>query len=130
MAISASIQSRSAMPQLVPPMLARLSSHLPVPDDAYAYELKWDGIRAIAFLDRGRIRLQSRNLLDLTQQYPELQPLARALRGHQAVLDGEIVALSQSGAPSFELLQRRLGLDARNVFNRMSDVTATYMIFD
>lgn len=118
------------MPQLVPPMLARLSSHLPAPDDAYAYELKWDGIRAIAFLDRGRIRLQSRNLLDLTLQYPELQPLARALRGHQAILDGEIVALSQSGAPSFELLQKRLGLDARNVVNRMSEVTATYMIFD
>jgi bifunctional non-homologous end joining protein LigD len=118
------------MPDTIAPMLARLASRLPIPDQSYGFELKWDGIRAIAFLDRGRMRLQSRNLLDLTYQYPELSGMARAFHTHQAILDGEIVALDESGTPRFERLQQRLGLDIQKVSQRMSQIAATYMIFD
>src|SRR4051794_23940516 len=99
----------SRLPEQIVPMLAR-PSRLPSPDNAYAFELKWDGIRAIAFIENGKLRLQSRNLLDMTARYPELQPLGAALPRKSLVLDGEIVALTEQGLPSFELLQSRMGL--------------------
>jgi len=117
------------MPQQIVPMMARLSS-LPRDEDKYAYEIKWDGIRAIAFLDRGSLRLQSRNLLDITRQYPELQPLSRAFPERRLILDGEIVALDENGTPSFQRLQNRMGLADAIARKRSGAIPATYMIFD
>jgi ATP-dependent DNA ligase len=82
---------REPMPEHVVPMLARLA-RLPADEERWAYEIKWDGIRAIAFSRPGRLRLESRNLIDITARYPELRALNRALSHHEVVLDGEIVA--------------------------------------
>jgi len=117
------------MPERIVPMLAK-STPLPTPDDAYAYEIKWDGIRAIVYCDLGRITIQSRNLLDLTYQYPELHPLCKQLRARRVVLDGEIVALNNKGVPSFELLQNRMHLAPGLVTSRARMIPATLMIFD
>ncbi len=91
---------------------------LPPPDDdTWAYEIKWDGYRAITFVDDGAVRLQSTNLLDLTPRWPELSTIAGDVHARAAILDGEVVALAPDGTPRFELLQR-------------GDVPATYVVFD
>ena len=121
---------REPMPQGVVPMLAKLAK-LPRQDEGWAYEIKWDGIRAIAYLEPGRIRLESRNLNDLTGQYPELRALTRDLGAHEAVLDGEIVAFDSEGRPSFERLQQRMHQTSESVIRRRAKShPATYVIFD
>jgi len=121
---------REQMPENVVPMLARLSK-LPGSEDGWAYEIKWDGIRAIAYLRPGRLRLESRNLNDLTAQYPELRGLTRALGAHEAVLDGEIVAFDGEGRPSFERLQQRMHQTSDSAIRRRAKThPVTYVIFD
>jgi bifunctional non-homologous end joining protein LigD len=110
-------------------MLAQLSE-LPREDDSYAFEYKWDGIRAVFFCDGKKHRVETRNLHDVTHDYPELLPLAEVFRGSNVVLDGEIVALNEKGRPSFGLLQHRLGLTERNAAARKDIYPVTYMIFD
>lgn len=97
------------MPTLVPPMLAGAGA-LPT-EPGWAYEFKWDGVRAVAYVDGG-LRLLSRNDRDVTRAYPELGELADLLAGRRAVLDGEIVALDGGGRPSFSALQRRMHVRA------------------
>src|SRR3954470_1423379 len=84
-------QKRLPIPTAIAPMMAVLSD-LPYDEQNWSFEYKWDGVRAIAYCDHGALRLESRNLLDITRRYPELQSLAEALRDRSAVLDGEIVA--------------------------------------
>jgi bifunctional non-homologous end joining protein LigD len=91
------------------PMLATLGP-LPSDEDAWAYEIKWDGIRALAYIEAGSLRLASRGGIDITARYPELAPLAVALDGRDAILDGEIVAFDEDGMPRFERLQRRMNV--------------------
>jgi bifunctional non-homologous end joining protein LigD len=116
------------MPERVAPMLAR-TGPLPADEAAWGFEVKWDGIRAIAYLDRGRLRLQGRRMVDYTPRYPELAaPAAGALR---AVLDGELVAFDDEGRPSFERLQARMHLaSAAAARARARDVPVTYVVFD
>jgi bifunctional non-homologous end joining protein LigD len=101
-----------AMPsalKYLPPMLATLGELPPAAQDArWAYEMKWDGMRAIVLIDSGGLTLFSRNDRDVTVSYPELLPLAAALDGEQAILDSEIVAFDERGRPSFRLLQDRM----------------------
>lgn len=108
-------------------MMATLST-LPADEADYAFEYKWDGIRAICFADGKSMRFQSRNLLDVSMRYPELAPLSRALGKRRLVLDGEIVALDEHGRPDFNLLQRRMQVGAAGRLVR--EIRATYMIFD
>lgn len=122
--------SPATMPLHVAPMLAR-AGELPADEDGWAFEVKWDGIRAIALCGAGSTRLHSRNLLDLTPQYPELQALATALGTRAVVLDGEIVAFDEAGLPSFSRLQRRMGLrSAATIATRSAETPATYVVFD
>lgn len=88
----------------VAPMKAALGS-LPGDDEHWAYEIKWDGYRTLAFVDGGRVRLQSSNLYDVTAKYPELSDLATGVHAGSAILDGELVVLDDDGRPRFELLQ-------------------------
>jgi len=120
---------KEALPDHVRPMLALLSE-LPREDDAYAFEYKWDGIRAVFFCDGKAHRIETRNLHDVTHDYPELVPLAGEFAGSSVVLDGEIVALNDKGRPSFGLLQHRLGLTERNAAARKDIYPVTYMVFD
>jgi bifunctional non-homologous end joining protein LigD len=121
---------REPMPERIEPMKATLST-LPRDDEAYGYEVKWDGVRAIAYCETGRVRLESRNLRDVTGQYPEIGRLARELGGREAVLDGEIVTFDDSGRPSFQRLQRRMHVGSEaEVRRRARESPVVYMAFD
>jgi bifunctional non-homologous end joining protein LigD len=118
------------MPEHVVPMMARLAD-LPKRDEDYGFEVKWDGVRAIAYCEAGRVRLESRTLRDVTRQYPEIGKLGRALGSRRAVLDGEIVALDEQGKPDFQRLQPRMHvLSESTIRRRVSDTPVVYMIFD
>jgi bifunctional non-homologous end joining protein LigD len=118
------------MPERIEPMKAR-TGELPPDDDAFAYEIKWDGIRAVARIDRGHIDFTGRNGTDYTPRYPELRPLAAALGSTRAIVDGEIVAFDESGRPSFERLQSRMHLTGKTAIKRRSqELPVTYVIFD
>jgi bifunctional non-homologous end joining protein LigD len=121
---------RDPFPENVVPMLARLST-LPRDDGTWAVEVKWDGVRAIAYCQPGRVHLQTRNLNDVTAQYPEVKRLTRALGSHDAVLDGELVAFDEDGRPSFERLQQRIhNTDPNVVRRRMESHPVVYVVFD
>jgi bifunctional non-homologous end joining protein LigD len=118
------------MPQHVKPMLARAGS-LPAEERGWVYEIKWDGVRAIAYSEPGELRLESRNLKEITGQYPELGRLNRALSSHAAILDGEVVAFDERGLPSFAALQRRMHVGSSSQAERLAKSSpVTYMIFD
>jgi bifunctional non-homologous end joining protein LigD len=121
---------REPMPEHVVPMLARLAQ--PPPEGGgWAYEIKWDGVRAIAHLQPGRLRLESRNLNDITAQYPEVKGLTRAVGAHETLLDGELVSFDEQGRPSFGRLQQRMHLTSDSVIRRrMKTHPVTYLIFD
>jgi bifunctional non-homologous end joining protein LigD len=121
---------REPMPEHVEPMLAR-SGPLPSEDGRWAYEVKWDGVRAIGYAQGGRLRLESRNGRDITPRYPELRELGRALGSREAVLDGEVVAFDEAGRPSFQRLQRRMHLASDGVVRRLAQSEpVAYVIFD
>ena len=88
-------------------MLAVPASEIPEPETAWAAEFKWDGVRAVAYLSGGRLRLVSRSDRDMTRAYPELADLGRQAGLGDMVLDGEIAAFT-GGRPSFAALQRRM----------------------
>lgn len=94
------------MPTHVQPMLATLGS-LPTAGE-WGYEFKWDGVRAIAYVNGHDLRLTGRNNVDLTDTFPELTALSTLLAGRKAVLDGEIVALGRTGVPSYAALEQRM----------------------
>jgi bifunctional non-homologous end joining protein LigD len=117
-------------PDLLP--MKAVSGPLPPDDDQWAYEIKWDGMRILSFVDdEGGVRLRSSNAIDSTARYPELADLATPLAGHSAVLDGEVVAFDDTGRPSFGLLQQRMHLTSpAEVARRAADVPIAYIIFD
>jgi bifunctional non-homologous end joining protein LigD len=109
------------MPEHLVPMLARLST-LPPDDERWGYEIKWDGVRAVAYVKPGKpILLESRNLNDVTRRYPEAAAIATALEKRSAVLDGEVVAFDEHGRPSFQYLQRRM---------QSKSTPIAYVVFD
>jgi bifunctional non-homologous end joining protein LigD len=118
------------LPEHVKPMMATLSL-LPADEAAYAFEVKWDGMRAVAYSEPGRLRLDTRTLRDVTAGFPELGRLQRQLGARRAVLDGEIVAFDDAGRPSFQQLQGRMHLANRSQVTRAARAApVTYMIFD
>jgi bifunctional non-homologous end joining protein LigD len=122
---------REPMPERIVPMMARLSTEIPRPASEWSFEVKWDGVRAIAYVRPGRLRLESRNLREITDSYPEVRGLLRDLGMREAVLDGEIVAFDDAGRPSFERLQRRMHVTAPGAVKRLAASTpVVYAIFD
>jgi bifunctional non-homologous end joining protein LigD len=112
------------------PMLATLAE-LPKPPSGWAFEVKWDGIRALATVQGGRLQLASRNGRDLSSRYPELRAMGHSLGSTEVVLDGEVVAFDEEGRPSFQLLQRRMHVTSESAQRRFSqDSPVTYMVFD
>ncbi|MGH2760809.1 MAG: non-homologous end-joining DNA ligase [Actinomycetota bacterium] len=110
------LSKRSAADQPEPPpqmkpMLAD-PGHEPFDDEAWTFEPKFDGVRTLAYVSTEGTRLMSRTGRDQTATYPELANLATFVNSINAVLDGEIVALTKEGRPSFELLQQRLNLSS------------------
>ena len=122
---------RKPLPERIEPMLAKLVTKVPTSDDAWGFEFKWDGIRALAQVDGGRVRLMSRSGEEVTPRYPEVHAMGRALGSREVILDGEVVALDEKGRPSFEEIQQRMGLNSESEIRRkMKVVPVTYMIFD
>jgi bifunctional non-homologous end joining protein LigD len=118
------------MPDRLQPMLAR-TGKLPPNEDAYGFEVKWDGIRTVLFADHGHVHLQGRNFTDFSPRYPEVRALGRELGARRLILDGEVVAFDEDGRPSFERLQARMHLASDSaVKRRMRDTPVSYAIFD
>jgi bifunctional non-homologous end joining protein LigD len=113
------------------PMLAT-AGQLPDPedDDRWGYEFKWDGVRAVAAVHGGVLALSSRKGTDITVRYPELAPLPAALAGHDAVVDGEIVAMDAAGRPDFGALQNRMHRTGPEVPRMAAEKPVTYLVFD
>jgi bifunctional non-homologous end joining protein LigD len=97
---------KGSMPKNLDPMKAQLVEK-PFDDDRWLFEVKWDGIRLVSFIDDGKVRLQTRSGRMVDDEYPELLAISRMVNARQAILDGEIVALDEEGRPSFQLLQNR-----------------------
>ena len=119
------------MPSRLEPMLAK-NGHIPESDsDEWAYEIKWDGIRAVGYADHGRWCMLSRRLEDVTARYPELSPIAEQLSDRAAILDGEVVALDEEGRPRFQRIQGRMGLTSPEMIRaRVKQQPVDYVIFD
>jgi bifunctional non-homologous end joining protein LigD len=126
----ASAPLKRPMPTAIHPMLAT-SVDEPFDGPDWLFEIKWDGYRAIAFLENGKLRLVSRNQNELTQRYPELKDLPKFVHAKSAILDGEVVALDEQGRASFSLMQQRTGFrpgGRRGATN--ADVPVLYYAFD
>jgi bifunctional non-homologous end joining protein LigD len=118
------------LPTSIKPMLA-LPGRLPENDTNWAFEIKWDGIRAILFVEGGRVRAQSRNDLDISASFPELAEIGEFLGMTTCVLDGEVVALGEDGRPSFSRLQRRMHVaNQREAHRRAVSDPVSYVAFD
>jgi len=118
------------MPGKIIPMLASVIEK-PFDDPNWFFEIKWDGYRAVSFIQNGNVRLVSRNHNDLTHRYPELQVLPNFLKAKNAILDGEVVAVDEQGRPSFSLMQQRTGIrqHGRQAAPRR-DLPIFYYVFD
>ena len=121
---------RKPMPTAIHPMLAT-PVEKPFDDPAWLFEIKWDGYRAVSFIEGGKARLVSRNQNDLTGEFPELHELTKSIKAERAVLDGEIVVLDEQGRASFSLMQQRTGIrkGGRRTGARR-DLQVVYYVFD
>jgi bifunctional non-homologous end joining protein LigD len=118
------------LPEGVRPMLARPGA-MPADPSGWAFEVKWDGVRALAYCRPGRLRLESRGGNDITAAYPEVRGLLEQLGMREALLDGEIVAFDERGRPSFGRLQERMHVRDRRQIERLRRSTpVVYVIFD
>jgi bifunctional non-homologous end joining protein LigD len=108
-----------------------VSGTLPPDDEHWAFEIKWDGVRTILFVEGGRVRAQSRNDLDVTAAFPELADVGKFLGMTTCVLDGEVVALGEDGRPSFSRLQHRMHVsNQREAKRRSAADPVSFVAFD
>jgi bifunctional non-homologous end joining protein LigD len=121
---------KAPMPRSVSPMLATLATHPPL-GDAWLYEVKWDGVRALCFIENNQLSIFSRTQKRSEQQYPELSVLPRQVQASQAVLDGEIAVLDEQGRSSFNLIQPRISVADANAIAHLSRSTPVHLfLFD
>jgi bifunctional non-homologous end joining protein LigD len=121
---------QSPMPKAVSPMLATLATRPPA-GDSWLYEVKWDGVRALCFIEENGLRIFSRSGKRCDQQYPELSVLPRHVKASQAILDGEIAVLDDKGRSSFSLIQPRISVtDANSVAHLSRSAPVNLFLFD
>ncbi|HYZ29058.1 MAG TPA: non-homologous end-joining DNA ligase [Thermoleophilaceae bacterium] len=121
---------RQPMPEHIAPLIP-VPGPLPEDDAAHAYEVRWDGRRAIAFCEPGRLRLDDVAGGDITALYPEIGRLTRSIGARSAVLDGELVALGDDGRPEPARLERRAKPGTESAMRRRArDIPVTYEIYD
>ena len=124
--IASNAKAARTTPLKVKPMLATLTDKVPS-GKGWAFEVKWDGFRAIASIENGKAAFVSRNGLSFTELFPEIGTLASQVTARDAILDGEIVAIDAEGKPSFQALQPRLGLASRKT---AADTSIVLYLFD
>ncbi len=113
----------------IKPMMAKTGE--PFDSKDHFFEVKWDGLRALLFLEQGRLELQNRNLRDVTASYPEIRSRAGKVRARNAIIDGEVVVMTERGIPDFGRMQTRFGHnDPRTVDLAASTNPGTYVAFD
>jgi bifunctional non-homologous end joining protein LigD len=118
------------MSQHLKPMLA-MAGDLPKSDAGWAYEFKWDGVRAMIYVDRGQVRAFTRNDKSLLSTFPELRDIGGHLGSRSAILDGEIVALDGEGRPNFSTLSKRLHVTSKSVIEKLRfSIPASFFAFD
>jgi bifunctional non-homologous end joining protein LigD len=124
-------RERQPLPAAFRPMLAVSGPTMPADAPNWALEMKWDGVRALAFIEKGRVRLMSRTERDITVTYPELSGLGAATAHKQLLLDGEIVVFGENGWPEFEALQPRMHVSSAAQAAMLAGQTpVTYLVFD
>lgn len=117
-------------PQSLSPMLC-MPSGAPAAGDGWLYELKLDGVRALAVKDGTSVSIRGRSLRDTTRTYPEITRALGSLAAARAVVDGEIIAFDDAGLPSFQRLGRRIHLTrAHDIRMAMAEVPVVYVLFD
>jgi bifunctional non-homologous end joining protein LigD len=121
---------KKPMPTVIHPMLASSAANA-FDDPDWLFEIKWDGYRAVSFIENSSLRLVSRSQNDLTAQFSELSIVPQFVKARRAILDGEIVALDGEGRPSFSLMQQRTGFKSgKRRLQRQEGVPVTYYAFD
>lgn len=121
---------RNVSPDTQPVMLATLAEH-PVSGKEWLFEIKYDGVRVLASRRAEVVELYGRSGQEITRRYPEVVGALRALPLESFLIDGEIVALDESGKPSFERLQARMGLaNPREIARAVTAVPVTGIFFD
>ncbi|MFE9750594.1 non-homologous end-joining DNA ligase [Saccharothrix saharensis] len=121
------LRAESGFPELIRPMLAS-SGQLPT-GAGWAFEFKWDGVRAVTYVRAGQVRAMTRNDLEVSSTYPEVRALSTLPGDHEVVLDGEIVALGAQRQPDFGRLQARMHV-ARPGDELLARVPVVYYVFD
>lgn len=107
------------------------SFHEPFQKENFSYQLKWDGIRMLAFLQNKQIRLQNRRLKNRTRQYPEFADLGNHLLAKEAILDGEFIVFNQAGKPSFAgIIERDFATNDLTIKRLSRTSPVTYIVFD
>src|ERR671935_1059991 len=110
------------------PMEAKVQSELPR-GEAWQYEPKWDGFRAVAFKDGDEVVIHSRNQKPLTRYFPELVPAIQRIKPKRVVLDGEIVIFTGYGT-DFDAMTNRIHPAASRVNMLAREQPSTYVAFD
>ena len=111
-------------------MKATLADKPPRGDD-WLFEVKWDGVRAIAFVEHEDVRLQSRSGHRCERQYPELAVIHHHIAAESAILDGEIAVLDEKGVSQFHLIQPRIAnTDPNSVAHLVRSTPVVYFVFD
>ncbi|MBV8905985.1 MAG: DNA ligase D [Acidobacteriia bacterium] len=118
------------MPESIQPMKAEIAERPPHGSE-WLFEIKWDGVRAMAFIDRENLHLQGRSGAPCERQYPELAVIPHHVAATQAVLDGEIAVLDPKGVARFHLIQPRIANSDPNAIAHLSRSTpVVYFAFD
>jgi bifunctional non-homologous end joining protein LigD len=118
------------MPAAIEPMKATIAERVPRGDE-WLFEIKWDGVRAVAFLDNEEVRLQARSGLRCERQYPELAVLPHHVAASRAILDGEIAVLNAKGVSQFHLIQPRIAnSDPNTIAHLVRSTPVVYFAFD
>ena len=121
---------KAAMPPAITPMMASIADKPPRGDE-WLFEIKWDGVRAIAFVENEELRIASRSGLRCERQYPELAVIHHQVAGQQAVLDGEITVLDEKGVSRFHLIQPRItNSDPNSIAHLVRSTPVVYFVFD
>jgi bifunctional non-homologous end joining protein LigD len=119
---------KAPMPRDVPLTLASLSDE-PFSNPDWLFEVKWDGVRGLAYISNGEVSVRSRTGREIAPEYPEVCDLANQLDADEAIVDGEIVALDESGHSNFQKLQNRSGV-RKPSRTLLETIPATYYAFD